>query len=143
MFDKIKKVLMSKLSRELVVYILAGVATTVVNWIVYLGFKLFCSPTVSNIIAWAVSVLFAYAVNSRLVFESKPESVRDELKAVGEFTLARATSGIIESVSFFVFVEKLGFNDFIVKIALSVFVIVFNYLVSKLWIFTKKDKGIK
>ena len=129
---------MSKLSKELIVYIIAGVATTVVNWIAYMCFKNFCTPTISNILAWAVSVIFAYVVNSRFVFETKPENFGMELKLLGEFTLARVTSGAIESLCFFIFVEKLLLNDIIVKVALSIFVIVFNYVVSKLWIFAKK-----
>ena len=140
MIDKIKDILKNKLSRELIVYIIAGAATTIVNWIVYFIIKNFFGPTVSNIIAWAVSVVFAYAVNSRWVFESRPDSFVQEAKLFVEFTVARVTSGVIESLGIFIFVEKLLLNDLIVKFALSVFVIVFNYVVSKLWIFKKKDK---
>ena len=140
LLNKIKSVLKNKLSRELIVYILAGVATTVVNWLVYFIAKKFLSPTVSNIIAWAISVVFAYAVNSRFVFESKAESFGMEIKMFTEFVFARLTSGVIESLGIFIFVEKLGLNDLVIKLALSVFVIVFNYVVSKLWIFKKKDK---
>ncbi len=140
MFEKISKIVKNKLSREIVVYILAGALTTAVNWVVYFIFKNFCSPTVSNIIAWIVSVVFAYAVNSRYVFESKAESLKSETKMFSEFVLARLTSGVIESLSIFIFVEKLLVNDLFVKFAVSVFVIIFNYVVSKLWIFKKTDK---
>ncbi len=136
---RIKDILKNKLNREIIVYILAGAATTLVNWIVYFIFKNLFSPTVSNIIAWAVSVVFAYAVNSRFVFVAKADSPKSEAKMFFEFVLARVTSGVIESLSIFVFVEKLMLNDFIIKLAVSVFVIVFNYVVSKLWIFKRKD----
>lgn len=136
---RIKDILKNKLNREIIVYILAGAATTIVNWIVYFVFKNFFSPTISNIIAWAVSVVFAYAVNSRFVFEAEADSPMSEAKMFFEFVLARVTSGAIESLSIFVFVEKLMLNDFIIKLAVSVFVIVFNYVVSKLWIFKRKD----
>ena len=142
LLSKIKNALMNKLSREVIVYLFAGAATTAVNWVVYFVFKNFLSPTVSNIIAWAVSVIFAYAVNSRFVFQTKAESCLAEIKMFSEFVLARLTSGVIEVLGVFVFVEKLMLNDFIVKIALSVFVIIFNYVVSKLWIF-KKEKEAK
>lgn len=134
----VKKVLESKSGREAILYIIAGVATTAVNWVAYLIFKNFCTPTISNIIAWVVSVVFAYGVNSRCVFETKPDSARTEMKLLAEFTLARVASGVIESICIFAFVEKLMFNDIVIKLIMSIFVIVFNYLVSKLWIFSKR-----
>ncbi len=143
LLKKIKDILKSKLSREVIVYLIVGVATTVVNFVSYLLFEKFVTPTQSNIIAWAISVLFAYVTNSRFVFETKPDSFKMELKLLGEFVLARITSGVVENLSFFVFVEKLGYNDLVIKIALSIFVIVFNYVVSKLWIFSKKEKKDK
>lgn len=140
LFDRLKKFLVSRLSRELAGYILAGVATTLINWIAYWLFINLCTPTVSNIIAWAISVIFAYCVNSRYVFEAKPDSVKCEMKLFCEFVMARITSGVVETACVYIFIERLMFNDFGIKIALSVFVIVFNYLVSKLWIFPKREK---
>ncbi len=138
MIDKIREIIKSKLSRELIVYIIAGALTTAVNYIVYYIAKVWLSPTLSNIVAWAVSVVFAYFVNSRFVFLKKPESVKTEIKLLTEFAGARVLSGAVESLMVFIFIEKLMFNDFIVKLFLNVFVVIFNYLVSKLWIF--KDK---
>ena len=139
MFDKIERIIKSKLSRELIVYIIAGVLTTLVNFISYYIAKLFfSSETVCNIIAWAVSVLFAYFVNSRFVFLKKPESIKTEIKLLSEFAGARVLSGAVETSMVFIFIEKLNFNDFIIKVLLSIFVVVFNYVVSKLWIF--KDR---
>ena len=138
-FDKIERIIKSKLSRELIVYIIAGVLTTLVNFIsYYIAKPFFSSETVCNIIAWAVSVLFAYFVNSRFVFLKKPESIKTEIKLLSEFAGARVLSGAVETSMVFIFIEKLNFNDFIIKVLLSVFVVVFNYVVSKLWIF--KDR---
>lgn len=138
--DKILNLLTSKLSKEVIIYVIAGVATTLVNFVVYYIFKNRLTPTASNIVAWAMSVLFAYAVNSRFVFEVKPDSLRTDIKLLTEFVAARIISGAVESLSVYIFVEKLAFNDFIIKVLVSIFVIVFNYLVSKLCIFRKKNK---
>lgn len=138
--DKILNLLTNKLSKEVIIYVIAGVATTLVNFVVYYIFKNWLTPTASNIVAWAVSVLFAYAVNSRFVFEMKPDSLRTDIKMLVEFVAARIISGAVESLSVYIFVEKLAFNDFIIKVLVSIFVIVFNYLVSKLCIFRKKNK---
>lgn len=140
MLDKLKGILMSKLSRELIIYILAGVATTAVDWCVTFILSNWCTPTVSNIIAIVVSIIFAYAVNSRLVFETKPENITTELKLFTEFVGARVVSSVIQIASIFIFVDTLGFNHYLIKALASVFVIVFNYVVSKLWIFKKRSR---
>lgn len=128
-----------RLSKEMLKYIIAGVLTTAVNWVVFYLFKFIMpSPTVRNIIAWVISVVFAYIVNSRWVFEAKTESAGNELKQLGEFSAARLFSGIVESVAIYVFIEKLLMSEFYVKLAASIFVIVFNYVASKLWIFKAK-----
>ncbi len=139
MFQKIREILKNKLSRELIVYIIAGVLTTMIDWVVTFLLDIWLTPTVSNVIAITVSVIFAYAVNSRWVFETKPDSIMSEIKMFTEFVGARVVSSVIQILSIFVFVEKLGFSHFIIKVLTSVFVIVFNYVVSKLWIF--KNKG--
>ena len=50
-------------------------------------------------------------------------------------------SGGVETLMLFVFVTLLGFNDGVIKIVASVFVVIFNYLVSKFFIFNgEKEK---
>ncbi len=139
MINKIKDVLMSRLTRELIIYIIAGVATTAVDWIVTFILSNWCTPTLSNAVAIVVSIIFAYLVNSRYVFETKPESMRVELRMFTEFVGARVVSSVIQLAAIFIFVDKLGFNHYVIKALASVFVIVFNYVVSKLWIFKKKE----
>ena len=139
MLDKIKGILKGNLSRELIVYLIAGVATTAIDWVVTFILDIWLSPTVSNVIAIIVSIIFAYAVNSRWVFETKPDSFITELKMFTEFVGARVVSSIIQIACIFIFVEKLGLSHFVIKALASIFVIVFNYVVSKLWIFKKKE----
>lgn len=128
-----------QLSKEMLKYIIAGVLTTAVNWVVFYLFKFIIpSPTVRNIIAWVVAVVFAYIVNSRWVFGAKAENAGNELKLLGEFSAARLFSGIVESAAVYLFIERLLMSEFYVKLAASVFVIVFNYVASKLWIFKAK-----
>ncbi len=140
--EKIKNLLTNKLSREVIIYIIAGVATTAVDWLATFVFSLLgCTPTVSNTLAIVISIVFAYAVNSRMVFETKPDNVMTELKMFIGFVGARVLSSVIQIAGIYIFAEKLGFNQFIIKAILSVFVIVFNYVVSKLWIFRKEDNN--
>ena len=114
--------------------------TTLVNFVVYLGLKnLFGVPMVaSNIIAWAVSVLFAYVTNKIYVFESKDTSPRAILRELFSFVAARIFSGVVDTGMLVILVDYCHMNDLVVKIMAQVVVIVLNYVFSKLWIFKKK-----
>ena len=58
--------------KEVIMYLVFGVLTTLVNWICYaLLTKKGINMNVSNVIAWIVAVLFAFITNKLFVFESK------------------------------------------------------------------------
>ena len=66
--------------KEVVLYLIFGVATTLVNWIVYLIFNnlvfnhLFSentAMTASNAVAWFLAVLFAFITNKLIVLRFK------------------------------------------------------------------------
>ena len=67
--------------KEIIMYLIFGVATTGVNWVVYsllMKAVLVHAPgsddvkmTVSNVIAWIAAVIFAFITNKLWVFESK------------------------------------------------------------------------
>ena len=59
--------------REIIVYLIAGVLTTILNWACYgLGVSVFHWPVfVSNLIAWIAAVIFAYVTNKIFVFRSR------------------------------------------------------------------------
>ena len=68
---KIKELLLKY--KEVIMYLIFGVATTLVNWIVYslLMKTSVVNMTVSNAIAWFTAVVFAYITNKLFVFESR------------------------------------------------------------------------
>ena len=68
------------LTKELIAYVFFGVLTTIVNFITYFLFaSVFgINYLISNIIAWFVSVLFAYITNRIWVFESKDDNIIKE-----------------------------------------------------------------
>ncbi len=128
-------------TRELITYAVAGVMTTVVNLVL---FHLLCNvwhldEMIGNIIAWIGAVLFAYIINDIWVFRSKWEGSSKELEKFLKFVGARVASLGVEEAGLLIFVKGLHFNNMIVKAALSVIVILMNYIFSKLFIFTKKS----
>ena len=123
--------------KEIINYLFFGVLTTLVNFITYIVFsKIFkIDETVSNAIAWLVSVIFAYITNKIFVFNSTDKKI---IKEMIKFVGCRAFSGILDIVLFFIFVKLLKINDIIAKVVISVIVVILNYIFSKLWIFKKR-----
>ncbi len=127
-------------NRELLSYLIFGVLTTLVNYISYLLLApLFETTTVPTAIAWLVSVIFAYITNRTFVFCSKARGWKALAFEVISFFGARALSGALDVGFMWLFSDTLGFNDKWMKLISNVFVIVFNYVASKLVVFRKKE----
>lgn len=125
---------------DILSYLFFGVLTTAVNYLVYLpcynlwGF----SASVSNVIAWAVSVAFAYLTNKPFVFRSHDWSAKTVLPELSKFVGCRLGSGVLETGIIFVAVDCLGWNGNVMKLITSVLVVIVNYLASKLLVFRNK-----
>ena len=128
-------------NKEIFNYLVFGVLTTLVNYISYFGATrwLKINYIVANIIAWFISVVFAYVTNKFWVFEDKSLEINKLVKEVFVFFAARVMSGGVETLMLFVFVTLAGFDDGVIKIVASVFVVIFNYVVSKFFIFNGED----
>ena len=126
-----------------------GGCTTLVNILVYGGATRLAGmdPLVSNVLAWVLSVLFAYLTNRTWVFMSKTRG-REAWQEFVTFVTCRLGTMAMDTVLMFVggnivgplLVPEayLGLWGFGVKLFSSVLVIVFNYVFSKLIIFRKK-----
>lgn len=126
-------------NRDILLYLVFGVLTTLVNYIVYFPCCYVGLPaSVSNILAWVVSVLFAYLTNKPFVFRSKDWSAKTVVPEAVKFFGCRIGSGALESVILLVTVDLLHWNSLVWKIFTSVLVVVLNYVGSKLLVFRKK-----
>ncbi len=92
----------------------------------------------ANLLSWVLAVTFAYITNKIFVFESKSFKPSFVIKEAGAFVSARIFSLVLEAVWLLV-TTLLGLNDKIAKIIAQFFVVVINYVLSKLFIF-KKEK---
>ena len=126
--------------REIVSYIFWGVMTTAVNYAAYFLLRnvFLVSLVAGNAAAWAVSVLFAYFVNKLFVFRSKDWAWRVALRELWQMVASRIFSLGLETGILWLFVEKLLLNEFLVKLAANVLVVIVNYVLSKFIIFNKK-----
>lgn len=125
--------------RDVLSYLVFGVLTTVVNYLVYLpvynllGF----SAAVSNMIAWVAAVAFAYLTNKPFVFKSHDWSAKTVLPELAKFVGCRIGSGAAETAILFVTVDLLGWDGNLWKLLTSVLVVVLNYFASKFFVFKK------
>jgi len=125
--------------KEVVLYCIFGGLTTVINIITYFMLSRFFNINylISNIIAWVLSVLFAYVTNKIFVFRSKNTEFKYVIKELLAFIGCRLFSGLLDIGIMYIFVDIFKFNDFIIKIIANIIVIILNYVFSKVMIFKK------
>lgn len=137
LIQKVKELI--KKYKELIKYLIIGVLTTVINYVVFaiLVQVVKIEMHASNIIAWVVSVIFAYFTNKLFVFESKSFETKVIGKEILSFGAARVFSLLLEEVILYVFVNILNMNQMVLKLIANVIVIIVNYILSKFIIFKK------
>lgn len=130
--------------KKLILYILFGGMTTILNWIVYaIGVKLQFGITISNILAWSIAVFFAFITNKLFVFESKILKLRVIFNEFIKFVGARILTGVIEigglPLLYYLGMNQqlFGIDGFIAKIMISIIVMVLNYVFSQVLVFKK------
>ena len=134
---QIKKLLVKY--QDIISYLFFGVLTTVVNYLVYLPCYnlLGLSASVSNVIAWAFAVAFAYLTNKPFVFKPNDWSKETVIPELAKFVGSRVFSGAMETAIIFVTVDLLAWDGNIMKLVTSVLVVIINYVASKLVVFRK------
>ncbi len=135
--DKLRSVLLRY--KDMLLYLVFGVLTTAVNYLVYypLYNLLGISAAVSNMAAWIVAVLFAFATNKPFVFKSNDWSLKTLWTEFYKFLLCRVGSGVLETLFLLVTVDILKLGGNIMKLIISVVVVVLNYIASRLFVFKK------
>lgn len=129
--------------REIVVYLIVGVMTTIVSWVAcfvlerLLDADITWQNMVINTFGWAAGVLFAYPLNRKWVFQSTNSKIFKEFLG---FASSRVSTWALDIFIMWLTVNVLEMNYWIAKIFISsVLVTIVNYVCSKLLIFRKKD----
>lgn len=125
--------------KEIFSYLFFGVLTTLVNIITYYLFKQYLNINYqsANIIAWIISVTFAFITNKIFVFISI-NSLKKTIKEMFSFYGFRLLSLGFDITIMFVAISVLNINDLVSKVISNIVVIIINYLFSKIFIFKKK-----
>lgn len=162
MIQKIKNYLETHQEQyELLRYLIAGGLTTVLSMVIsYAGCIIMATKepltgnvfrwlldsinaatqaqmSIANTISWVIAVLFAFWINRKMVFQVKGGGAAQVWKELGQFALGRILSFLIFEQGLMLLLKAWGVSNVINRIVILVFVMVFNYVVSKLWIFRK------
>ena len=130
------------LTREIISYGIVGVATTLLNlWLTYILYDRFkLDENTVTIIAWFVSVTFAYIFNAVIVFKDYYKDFRTEIKKIEKFYASRIFTYFVEAIGIYVFITRLGLGFWFIKLGLTVIVVILNYVLAKFMVFCKRGK---
>ena len=146
MIDKIKELTVKY--RELIIYFIVGVLTTIVAWgCKFLWNDLFFGgtkfPTVAqnsvlSLVENVSGIAFAYPTNRKWVFKSKNPNIFSEFIS---FTGSRAVTWVLGWLLNMLMVNVLGVSIRVSTVVVGVVVVIGNYVFAKLLVFRKGQKA--
>lgn len=93
--------------KEIILYVIFGVLSTVVNFVAFGIFNRFMDALIANVIAWIFAVVFAYITNKLFVFESKSWAKDVFVKEAVSFAGARLFSLGVEEAGLIIMIKWL------------------------------------
>lgn len=137
--EKVKNVIEKILTKEVILYIVFGVLTTVINLgSFYLLHNIWqWDENLSNLIAILLAVLVAYITNKDLVFHSEAKTVQQKLKEFFKYILGRAFTMVVEFLGGFLLFQT-PIPEIVSKAFITIIVIVLNFFISKFFAFKNK-----
>ena len=122
--------------KEAILYLFFGGLAFLLNMFLFaILINVSIDELLANIIAWVITVIFAYVTNTIWVFSARPTSFKSMIIQICQFFSGRIITLIIEEVLLLIFISIMGFNSIIVKFISQVIVIVMNYIISKIWVY--------
>lgn len=87
----------------------------------------------ASIVSWVISVLFAFWINRSMVFRVE-ENNRAGIELL-QFAGGRIISYLLFELGLAQLMKKLGINNLLNRLIVLILVMIFNYILSKFWIF--------
>lgn len=131
--------------KSIILYIIFGAATTFIDFAIYFSLTrlLGVNEQIAQWIAWFFAVVFAFFTNRKWVFEAGSKTTKNFIWQVLSFFGSRLFSGFINWLMILIFVTIMGISDIIIKCVAAVFIVILNYVLSKLIVFRKKEQVSK
>lgn len=136
-----KKLLKKVLTKEVILYIVFGIFTTVVNLFSFyiMNSILKLNENIANFIAILLAVIFAYITNKDLVFHANANGLKAKIQQFCKFMLGRAFTMIVEFIGGFLLFD-LPIPNIVTKAGLTIIVIILNFFISKFFAFKHSTK---
>ena len=96
--------------------------------------------SIANTLSWIIAVLFAFWINRVMVFQVKGGSKGKIGMELVQFAGGRLVSFLVFEQGLMLLLKVIGVSNFVNRIVVLIFVMVFNYVISKFWIFSSPDK---
>lgn len=127
--------------KEVLLYLFFGGLAVFLNLGLYILFtKNFdWGDLFANVVDWVICVLFQFITNKTWVFAAETDSTKGLLTQLTGFFGGRLLTLLLEELILGIFIVILHWNRIAVKLAAQIFVIVSNYIISKFFVFKKKD----
>lgn len=124
----------------LIAFAIFGLLTTAINYAVYLPCYnvLGWSSALSNVVAWAASVAFAFVTNKPFVFHSHDWSAKVVWREAARFVGCRLGSGFLETIALLIMVDYFSLDGNWMKIIIAAAIVTINYIGSKMLVFRNK-----
>lgn len=96
--------------------------------------------TAGVVISWIFAVTFAFFTNKKYVFKNETKTKQEFWKVFVSFYGARLATFFMEEAIFVLFCDIMNLNKTIITFASQVLIFVANYVLSKVFVFRKKDE---
>ena len=136
---KIKNLIKKVCTKEVILYVVFGVLTTIVNLAISYVLEGYCyiDGSIASAIGIIAAVIFAYFTNRKLVFNSVANTFKKNLREFGKFILGRSGTMILEQGGVMLLYNIFNFPFMPVKFSLTILVIILNFFISKFFAFRK------
>lgn len=120
-------------------YIIFGITTTIINWVVF-----WCCINIfnfnyllANAIAWFCAIVMAYITSKLFVFHSKTSNSKTIIESI-LFLLVRVFTLSCEQVLLYIGHDLM--NQYILKIITTIIIVILNFILSKFIVFKEVKK---
>lgn len=114
---------------------MVGVLNTLVNWIIFFILNLFGMYYIlANIIAYTLGTINSYLWNTLWVFKYREKASAD---TTIKFIILNLVGLGLNTGILYVLVDLYNLNKFIGLVITTIIVMIINYVVNKLWVFSK------
>lgn len=140
---KIKELIKKVLTKEVILYGVFGVLTTIINLAASYFLEGYCKidGAIASAIGIILSVIFAYLTNRKMVFNSSANTFSKKLNEFWKFIVGRAFTMLLEEGGVILFYNILHLPFIPVKLSLTIIVVILNFFISKFFAFKKDKKG--